>query len=76
MGFFKPSPGPAARKFVAGLEALIWILIYGGLLTLILGFWVDPMDDDTGWPLMLGGGLAAVAGFALIYARSRIKTDS
>ncbi|MEO6321826.1 MAG: hypothetical protein ABIR56_14150, partial [Polaromonas sp.] len=60
MGFFKPSPGPVARKVVAGLDALIWILIYGGLLTLILGFYVDPMDDDTGWPLMLGGGLAAV----------------
>ncbi|MEO6319499.1 MAG: hypothetical protein ABIR56_02420 [Polaromonas sp.] len=75
MGFFKPSPGPVARKVVAWLDALIWILIYGGLLTLILGFYVDPMDDDTGWPLMLGGGLAAVTGFALIYARSRIKDD-
>ena len=76
MGLFKPSSGSVFNKFVARLEAFIWILIYGGLLTLVLGLWVDPIDDETGWPLVVGGGLAAAAGFALIYVRSIIKTDS
>ena len=66
-------PRTFSGKFAARLEAVIWILIYGGLLTLILGFWVEPMDDDTGWPLRVGGALAAIIGFALIYVRSRIK---
>ena len=73
MGFFKPSPGTVSNKFVARLEALTWILIYGGLLTLVVGLWMEPLDDDTGWPLVVGGGLVAAMGFTLIYVRSRIK---
>jgi hypothetical protein len=76
MGLFKPSPGTVSNKFVARLQALTWILIYGGLLALVLGLFVEPVDDDTGWPLVVGGGLTAVAGVALIYVRSRIKDDS
>jgi hypothetical protein len=77
MGFFKPSPATVSNKFVARLEGLTWILIYGGLLTLVLGLWVEPIDDDdTGWLLVVGGALAAAAGLVLIYVRSRIKTDS
>jgi len=77
MGFFKPSPATVSNKFVAWLERLTWILIYGGLLTLVLGLWVEPIDDDdTGWLLVAGGGLAAAVGLVLIYVRSRIKTDS
>ena len=76
MGFFKPSTGTVSNKFVVRLEGLTWILIYGGLLTLVLGLWVEPIDDDTGWPLIVGGALAVIVGFALIYVRSRIKDDS
>lgn len=76
MGFFKPSTPAASSKFVARLEALIWILIYGGLLALILGLWVKKSDDDTAWLLVAGGGLAAGVGFALICVRSRIKTGT
>lgn len=68
-------PRTFSSKFVARLEAAIWILIYGGLLALILGLWVAPMDDDTGWSLMAGGGLAAAVGLVLIYVRSRINTE-
>ena len=64
------------RKFVMRLEALTWVLIYGGLLTLVLGLWVEPLDGDTGWLMQEGGGLAAIAGILLIYLRSRIKADA
>ena len=76
MGFFKPSSGTVSNKSVARLEVLIWVLIYGGLLSLVLGLWVIRIDDDTGWSLVAGGGIAAVVGFSLIYVRSKIKVDS
>jgi len=72
MGFFKPSSGAASSKTVARLQALIWILIYGGLLTLVLGLSVERFDEATGWLLVVGGGLVAAVGFVLIYVRSKI----
>ncbi|MGV8804223.1 MAG: hypothetical protein ACWA6Y_04600 [Polaromonas sp.] len=77
MGFFKPSTGTASGtsdKAVARLQALIWVLIYAGLLTLVLGLSVQRMDADTGWLLVAGGALVAAVGVVLIYVRSRIKT--
>ena len=37
MGFFKPSASTTSNKAAARLHGLIWVLIYGGLLTLVLG---------------------------------------
>lgn len=74
MGFFKPSSHTASDKAVARLQALIWVLIYAGLLTLVLGLSVQRMDADTGWLLVAGGALVAAVGVVLIYVRSRIKT--
>lgn len=75
MAFFKPSSAAVSNKFVARLQALIWVLIYGGLLTLILGLSVQRTDDALGWPLVVGGGLVAALGFVLIYVRSRMKVE-
>jgi VIT1/CCC1 family predicted Fe2+/Mn2+ transporter len=57
------------------LQALIWVLIYGGLLTLVLGLSMDRTDDVTGWPMVVGGGGLALLGAVLIYVRSRLKVD-
>lgn len=76
MGIFKSSSVTVSNRTVARLQALIWILIYGGLLTLVLGFSVERMDEDFGWSLVMGGGLVAALGFVLIYVRSTIKVDS
>lgn len=73
MGFFKPSPGGVRRRFTAALEALVWVLIYSGLLTLVLGLSVQRLDEDTGWALVTGGALVAAVGVVLIYVRSKIK---
>ncbi|MFC5523405.1 hypothetical protein [Polaromonas jejuensis] len=73
MSFFKPSATTASSKTVARLQALIWVLIYGGLLTLVLGLSVERLDEDTGWAMVVGGGIVAAVGFFLIYVRSRIK---
>ena len=75
MGFFKPSSGPVSSRFIAWLQALVWVLIYAGLLTLVLGLAVQRLDEEAGWPLVLGGGLVAALGVVLIYVRSRIKVN-
>jgi hypothetical protein len=74
MAFFKPSTETTSNKTIARLHALIWTLIYGGLLTLVLGLSVQRLNDSTGWSMVAGGGLLAAIGFALIYVRSRMKT--
>ena len=76
MAFFKHPSRTASNKVVQRIERLTWILIYAGLLALILGWWVLPSDDDTGWLFLAGGGLVAVVGFLLIYVRSKLKADS
>ena len=73
MSYFKKSAGAEVNKPLARLSALTWTLIYAGLLILVWGFWVEPRDEDIGWLMMVGGALAAIIGFFLIYFRSRIK---
>jgi hypothetical protein len=57
------------------LQALIWVFIYGGLLTLVLGLSMERTDDAKGWPMVVGGGGFALLGVVLIYVRSRLKAD-
>jgi hypothetical protein len=58
-----------------GLEALVWVLIYGGLLLLGLGVFVLRQGGSFGWALIgIGGGVAAI-GAVLIFVRSRRGPD-
>ena len=75
MGFFKESGNTTSSKSIARLQQLIWVLIYGGLLTLVLGLSVQRMDDAMGWSLVAAGGIAAAIGFVLIYVRSRLTSS-
>ena len=65
----------AAPHTLQRLHNLIWVLIYGGLLTLVLGLATGRSDAALGWSLVLGGGLAAAVGVVLIAVRARLKTD-
>jgi hypothetical protein len=55
------------------IETLTWVLIYGGLLSLSLGWFVTPLRGPWGELLMVGGIGAAVVGVVLIVVRSRMK---
>ena len=55
------------------MEILTWVLIYGGLLGLSLGWFVTPLRGPWGELLMVGGVSAAFAGIVLIVIRSRMK---
>lgn len=55
------------------IEALVWILIYGGLLGLIAGWFVQAQLEALGWTLMVGGAALAASGAVLIFLRSRME---
>jgi hypothetical protein len=55
------------------IEALVWVLIYGGGLALIAGWFVQPSLAALGWVLMVGGAALAASGTVLIFLRSRME---
>ncbi|MCZ2495762.1 hypothetical protein GN316_03230 [Xylophilus sp. Kf1] len=65
----------AEATTIARIERLVWILIYGGLLCLILGFAVRATAAGAGVALMVAGLLAAAGGIVLIFVRARMQED-
>ncbi len=55
------------------LETWSWVLIYGGLLALCLGWFIVPQRGPWGELLFTGGALVAALGVVLIVLRSRMK---
>ena len=70
MGFYKPGANHTANPKMARLHKIIWALIFGGLLSVILGIFVSETDDAVGWMMIIGGALLTVAGAVLVYVRS------
>ena len=76
MGFYKPGANHTADPKTARLHKIIWALIFGGLLTLILGIFVERLDDAFGWTMVVTGGVLTAIGAVLIYVRSTMTTES
>jgi hypothetical protein len=55
------------------IETLTWVLIYGGLLSVSMGWFVTPAQGPWGELLVSGGVVAALAGIVLIVVRSKMK---
>jgi F0F1-type ATP synthase assembly protein I len=55
------------------VEALVWVLIYGGLLGVSLGWFLQSRSEALGWALIVGGAIVAAIGAVLIVVRSRMK---
>jgi uncharacterized membrane protein HdeD (DUF308 family) len=53
------------------LERLTWVLLYGGILLLCLGFFSRDAAPSLGLVLMLVGALDIAAGILFIVIRSR-----
>ncbi len=67
-----PMPRSAA---VRRIDALIWVFVFGGLLTLVLGLSIERLDALWGWLVVaLGAGLT-VTGFVLWIVRTRLPED-
>ncbi len=54
------------------VEALVWVLIYGGLLLGGLGLFVDREGSALGIVMVLVGAVALLAGIVLVWVRSRM----
>ena len=55
------------------VERLAWIFIYGGLLALVLGMFLQRQDRMLGDTFQIGGTIVAGSGALLIWVRSRMK---
>jgi vacuolar-type H+-ATPase subunit I/STV1 len=58
------------------IEALVWVLIYGGLLAFGLGVALSRGGLGYGWGVSVVGIVIAVAGVVLVYVRSRMSDRS
>jgi hypothetical protein len=76
MGFYKPGANHPTDPRTERLHKIIWSLIFGGLLTLILGIFVVRTDDAVGWIMIATGVVLTVAGAILIYVRSTMPSDT
>jgi uncharacterized membrane protein YeaQ/YmgE (transglycosylase-associated protein family) len=74
MGFYKPGANHPADPKMARLHNIIWTLIFGGLLTFILGIFVERTDNSIGWIMVCAGGVLTAIGAVLIYVRSTMNT--
>ena len=76
MGFYKPGANHSTDPKTARLHKIIWSLIFGGLLTVILGIFVGKTDNAVGWTMVAAGGVLTVIGAVLIYVRSKLAPDA
>ncbi|KQP19191.1 hypothetical protein [Pseudorhodoferax sp. Leaf265] len=64
----------ATPRNLKRLQNLVWILIYGGLLTLVFGLAVGRGEEKVlGHSLVVGGAIVAAIGVVLIFVRARLK---
>lgn len=59
----------------ARLEALVWVLIYGGLILVGLGLALQRRVAGLGWSLVALGGVLTLAGAVLVVVRARRPGD-
>ena len=71
MTFFKKYSGSTDVRMVR-MERLIWTLIYGGLIAVVLGYFLETSQEQNGSELLAGGGMAVAGGVILIWVRSRM----
>ena len=62
------------QKLLTRLQYVVWIAIYGGLLTVVLGTFVQSADSVTACWMYVCGVVLVVFGSVLIYVRSRLNS--
>ena len=74
MSFFKKYNGTTNLR-LARLETVIWVLIYGGLLTTLIGAYMSREVVGSGIVLVVTGLLVTATGAVLVYVRSRLHEE-
>jgi uncharacterized membrane protein YczE len=75
MGFYKPGANHTTDPKMVKFHKIIWALIFGGLLTVILGIFVAKTDDAVGWVMVAAGVVLTAIGAFLIYVRSTMTSE-
>lgn len=60
-------------RLLLRLQQLVWWLIYGGLLSVVLGLATERVAPGQGERLLVWGGLATAAGVLLIFVRAALQ---
>ena len=71
MAFFKKYNGTTNVRLLR-MERWTWVLIYGGLLSIVFSTFVDKIQGQGAPAFLLGGALAVVAGVVMVVLRSRL----
>jgi membrane associated rhomboid family serine protease len=74
MAFFKKYNGTTDVRLLR-LERVIWILIYGGLLSAVLSGFARDAGAQSHTALLVCGLLAVAVGVVLIVVRSRLREE-
>jgi uncharacterized membrane protein HdeD (DUF308 family) len=74
MAFFKKYNGTTNARLVR-MERMIWALIYGGLLSIVLGYFIDQQEAQDATLFYNLGGLAVVGGVVMVFIRSRLREE-
>ena len=72
MAFFKKYNGTTNAKLVR-MERMVWLLIYGGLLSIVIAHFLGETDEILAHTMRILGLAAVVAGGVLVYVRSRLR---
>lgn len=71
MAFFKHEQGTSNLR-LRRIEQAVWVLIYGGLIAIIVGYFMHSSQGVSAPGMYWAGGLAVALGVVLIYIRSRL----
>jgi len=63
----------ATKKTLMWVQRLLWIYIYGGLLSIVLGTFLARSELTLARSMQTIGAVFVLIGVALIYVRSRLK---
>ena len=63
----------ASKAALMWVQRLVWICIYGGLLSIVLGVFLARTDMELARTIQAIGAVFVAIGIALIYVRSRLK---
>ena len=74
MAFFKKYNGTTDKRLLR-LERWTWVLIYGGLLTSAVSYFMPATADGSVSLGLSVGALAVAAGVAMVLVRSRLHGE-
>lgn len=74
MAFFKKYNGTTNVRLLR-IERWIWVLIYGGLLSIVLSTFIDKIQGQGASAFLWGGALAVAAGVVMVVLRSRLHEE-